>query len=77
MKNNNVAAASAFLARRQMWLEKLALDLPETKRAVLAAHLLGSLRPLLPRKRLACMKVAAGGAIFGKCGQPDAGPTAF
>jgi hypothetical protein len=28
-------------------LERLALDLPETQRAVLAAHLLGSLPPIL------------------------------
>jgi hypothetical protein len=28
-------------------VEKLALDLPETQRAVLAAHLLGSLPPVL------------------------------
>lgn len=29
-------------------VEKLALDLPENQRAVLAAHLLGSLPPVLP-----------------------------
>jgi FAD/FMN-containing dehydrogenase len=40
-------------------------------------HALAAVVIWLPRKRLACMKVAAGGAIFGKCGQPGASPAAF
>jgi hypothetical protein len=38
-------------------VEKLALDLPETERAALAAHLLGSLRSVLTSKMKASRKL--------------------